>query len=903
MCKKSLYVIDGHNVLYRAHYAFQQNPLINSKRRDVSVAYGFIRMLWTLMQDRKPEHLTIAFDRKAPTFRHELYKQYKLNRPPMPAPIADNIPIIHDIIRAMGIRIIEQDAFEADDLLGSVVERFKTQPVHIYLVSKDKDMLQLVNEKVSVLSTRKGLSDLTEFTKEEVIEKFGVTPEQMLDYFSMMGDAVDNVPGISGVGPKSAVKFITQYGSLEGLYEHADELKGKTGEKIRNDRELAFLSRDLIALRYDADLPDNLDAYAIRPTNHQRLCELFHELEFGSLIKLMNLETGLTDEDKITRIYRTVTSRHELMEVARGIREAGRVAVDTETTGLDPLTAKLVGISLSFKPHEAFYIPIGHNTLNQLALMDDVLDALGEPLQDPTILKIGQNTKYDRHILDRYNLTISGPWFDTLLADYILDAGRRKHNLDTLAEIHLAETKIPTSDVIGKGAKAVTMDMVPVEKVSEYACEDADVTFRLHGILSKALADKELETLFNEIEMPLANVLRKMEKAGIGLDVRLLNRLAEALRETANGLVDDIWCMAGQEFNINSPKQLQEILFEKLGYPTTNLRKTKSGISTAESELRKLVNQGGLFKELPEKILEYRTVTKLLSTYLEPLPTMVNPDTGRVHTQFNQAGTETGRLSSSEPNLQNIPIRNETGREIRKAFIPGDGNIMMSADYSQMELRILAHIAEDQALIDAFLGGQDVHAATASKLFNVPIDSVTAEQRRRAKTVNFGIDYGMTAFGLSERLSIPMDEASRYIKAYLERFSGVKAYIEATKDHVKEHGWVSTLLGRRRPIPMAMDRRKNMQQMGFRQAINMRIQGTAADIIKIAMIRIDEVMTRQKLQSKMVLQIHDELVFDIVPDELETMTEIVRSQMESAFELSVPLVVDLNTGSNWSEAH
>ncbi|HPQ42302.1 MAG TPA: DNA polymerase, partial [bacterium] len=518
----------------------------------------------------------------------------------MPAPIADNLPDIQTIIRALGIMIVEQDTYEADDLLGSIVQIFRDQAVHVYLVSKDKDMLQLVSDNVTVLSTRKGLSDLIAFNRDEVIEKYGVPPELMLDYFSMVGDAVDNVPGISGVGPKKAVSLIQEYGSLEKLYENAQKLKGKTGEKIRDDKQLAFLSRDLIALRYDADLPSNISAYAIKPMQSDQLYEIFNELEFSSLIRMLELKAGSGSGD--ARHYRTVTGRDELRAVASSVRQAGTVAVDTETTGLDPLTAKLVGISLSWKDRYAVYIPVGHQTLSSQANMGDVRSILGPVLADPTILKIGQNTKYDRHILDRHELPIDTPWFDTMLADYIVEAGRRKHNLDTLAETYLGETKIPTEAVIGKGAKAVTMDQVDIETVSEYACEDADVTFRLHAILKNAVTEMEMDQLFYDIEMPLVHVLRDMERAGISLDTVRLQRLGDALRNKVTDLEEDIWCMAGEEFNINSPKQLADILFGKLGYPSKGIKKTKTGISTAESELRKLVKTGGLFTELPEKI-------------------------------------------------------------------------------------------------------------------------------------------------------------------------------------------------------------------------------------------------------------------------------------------------------------
>jgi len=901
MSQKKLYVIDGHNVLYRAHFAFQQNPLINSKKRDVSVAYGFCRMLLTLLKDYAPEYMAIAFDRKAPTFRHELYKQYKLNRPPMPAPIADNLLDIQAIIRAMGINIVELDGYEADDLLGSIVELFKNDPVHIYLVSKDKDMLQLVNSKVTVMSTRQGLSDLSEFHPEDVLEKYGIPPEKLLDYFSMVGDAVDNVPGISGVGPKTAVKLLEEFHSLEGVYENADSIKGKIGEKIRNEKEFAFLARQLIALKLDADLPRDIEDYKINDIRKNELRDLLGEMEFRTLIKLLNLESEKTES--VTKHYHTVTTHEDILEIARRMRNSKAVAVDTETTGLDPLVCKLVGIALSFNPGEAFYIPVGHNTLDVQASLEETRTIIGTILEDPTIVKIGQNSKFDRHVLRRHGFKIEKPWFDTMVADYLVDSARRHHNLDTLADVYLGEKKIATEDIIGKGSKAITMDLATVEKVAAYACEDADVTFRLYPILKSSLKTQQMDKLFETIEMPLIDVLIDMEKTGIAIDTTLLKSLGKELKEQLALIEDDIWCISGENFNINSPAQLAHILFEKLGYPSKGLKKTKTGISTAESELSKLVARGGLFRELPEKILEYRSLMKLLGTYLEPLPAMVNQETGRLHTSFNQATAETGRLSSSNPNLQNIPIRSEIGRKIRKAFIPAPGNVLISADYSQMELRILAHIAQDAAMINAFKNDQDIHAATASRIFNTPIEEVTKEQRRRAKTVNFGIDYGMTPYGLSERLGISVDNARTYIESYLKEFNGVAEYIEATKIHVSQHGWVTTLLGRRRAIPMALDSNRNIREMGFRQAINMRIQGTAADIIKIAMNHIHSELKRLNLRTKMVLQIHDELLFDTLPEEKDQVYSLVRRCMEQAFELCVPLSVDINTGENWADAH
>lgn len=901
MTQKNLFVIDGHNVLYRAHYTFQNNPLVNKKNRDVSVAYGFTRMLLTLLKDRRPEYMAIAFDRKAPTFRHELYKQYKLNRPPMPAPIADNLLDIQHIVRALGIKIIEQDGYEADDLLGSLVNIFKQSPVHLYLVSKDKDMLQLVNENVTVLSTRQGLSDLIEFRREEVIEKFGIPPELMLDYFSLVGDSVDNVPGITGVGPKTAVKLLQTFNSLEGIYEQADSIKGKVGENIRNEKDFAFLARKLISLKFDANLQTDIESYKIQPAIPDELLSILEELEFNSLIQMLGLKPEKSGA--LPKQYHTIDAKEELVELTRRMRRVNTIAVDTETDGSDPLRCKLVGMSISFSPGEAFYIPIGHQTIEKQPPLSDLHETVGKILVDPEILKIGQNTKFDRHVLRRHGFTIDTPWFDTMLADYLIDSGRRHHNLDLLADVYLNQKKIPIETVIGKGAKAITMDQAPVPQVSAYACEDADVTFQLYPILSRALQEHEMSDLFNEIEMPLVDVLIEMEKVGVGLDTDLLKKLGVDLKKQIEDIEEQIHCIAGESFNINSPSQLADILFNKLGYPSQGLKKTKTGVSTAESEMRKLVSRGGLFRELPEKILEYRALTKLISTYIEPLPELVHPETGRLHTSFNQAVTETGRLSSSNPNLQNIPIRNEVGKEIRRAFIPAKGNVMVSADYSQMELRILAHVAEDSALIEAFQNNQDIHSATASKIFNTPITQITPEQRRRAKMVNFGIDYGMTPFGLSERLGISQNEARDYISSYLKQFKGVKRYIETTKEHVSQHGWVATLLGRKRPIPFAKDANRSIREIGFRQAINMRIQGTAADIIKIAMIRIFHQMNRLKLQSKMILQIHDELLFDVVPDEKNMLVDLVRDQMENAYTLCIPLVVDISSGDNWASAH
>jgi DNA polymerase I len=901
MSPKELFVIDGHNVLYRAHFAFLKNPLINTKKRDVSVAYGFTRMLLTLLKDRQPAYMAIAFDRKAPTFRHELYKQYKLNRPPMPAPIADNLLDIQEIIRALGIRIIEADGYEADDLLGSVVEIFKNDPVHIYLVSKDKDMLQLVNDKVTVLSTRQGLSDLIEFRQPEVVEKFGVPPEQMLDYFSMVGDSIDNVPGITGVGPKTAVKLLESYGSLEGLYEHAEDIKGKVGENIRNEKEFAFLARTLISLKLDADLPADIESYRIQTIKPDELLPIMETLEFKSLIHLLGLQNEPHDSGTVR--YHTIASREELVELARRMRSFSTFAVDTETDGVDPMRCKLAGMSLSFSTGEAFYIPVGHQTEEKQVSLADLRETVGKILENPTALKVGQNTKFDRHVLDRHGFHIDTPWFDTMLADYLLDSGRRQHNLDLLAEVYLDKKKIPVDTVIGKGAKAVTMDQAPLDSVSTYACEDADVTLQLYPILKSAMQKEQLSDLYNDVEIPLVDVLIEMERAGVGLDINRLKRLGTDLKKQIDDLEDQIYCLAGETFNINSPLQLSDILFKKLGYPTRGIKKIKTGISTAESEMRKLANRGGLFREFPEKILEYRALTKLVSTYIDPLPELVHPETGRLHTSFNQAVTETGRLSSSNPNLQNIPIRNTTGRAIRRAFVPAPGNRILSADYSQMELRILAHIAKDKALIEAFHNGLDIHAATASKIFNTPIDQVTTEQRRRAKMVNFGIDYGMTPFGLSERLGIGLEEAKDYITAYLDQFRGVQEYIENTKEHVTQYGWVATLMGRKRPIHIAGDSNRTVREIGYRQAINMRIQGTAADIIKIAMIRISREMNRRKLKSRMILQIHDELLFDIHPEEKEELSELVRDLMEHAYTLCIPLVVDINTGDNWADAH
>ncbi|MBN1356209.1 DNA polymerase I [bacterium] len=895
-----IYIIDGHNLLYKAHFAFIRQPLINTRGKDVSVTYGFTRMLMGLLEGHKPEYLVIAFDRKAPTFRHELYARYKLNRPPMPAPIADNIQNVKTIVDALGINILEQDGYEADDFLGSVVHTFRNTGVRLILVTGDKDMLQLVSDDVTVLVARKGLSDFTEFRREQVIGKYGVPPEKMVDFFSIAGDTSDNVPGITGIGPKGAAKLLSQFDSLEAILSRSNEIESDSvRKKVEENREFALLSKKLIELKIKPDVPDSLDWYRIRSRDEVELRRLFKELEFHSMIEAMGPERI----DAENRDYQVLTDRSSLLELSRRLRSSKVMAFDVETTSEDPLQAKLVGISISNRSNEAFYIPVGHQTGASQVDMEEVRRILLPVLTDPSIAKIGQNIKYDWIVARRHGLDLKGVSFDTMIASYLRNPGRRQHNLDSLCMEYLNLQKIPTDSLIGKKTGIPTMDLVEIDKVADYACEDADTTFRLWGVLGKKLKEEGFDDLMNRIEMPLIEVLVDMEMSGIRIDGDMLRALSGKTENSISRVTEEIHILAGETFNINSPRQLSDILFGKLQYPAKGIKKIQSGYSTAENELRKLVSLGGMFSELPTKILEFRTLTKLKNTYLDTLPGMIHPLTGRVHTSFNQTVTETGRLSSSNPNLQNIPVRTELGREIRRAFIPAEGNVLISADYSQMELRILAHITEDESLIAAFEADRDIHAATASTLFNVPENAVTAEQRRRAKMVNFGIDYGMTPYGLSERLGIPMPEARLYISKYLDHFRGVRSYIGSIEKHVESHGWVETLSGRRRYIHTISDDRRQVREAALRQAINMPIQGTAADIIKIAMTAIHHEFKRLNIQSLMVLQVHDELLFDTLPREEETVKNIIRTGMENAWKLRVPLKVDIRSGSNWAEIH
>ena len=895
-----VYIVDAHNLLYKAHFALLTRPLINSKGRDVSVCFAFTRMLLGLIKEKKPQYLAMAFDRKAPTFRHQLYEQYKLHRPPMPAPIADNLPDIKRIVSYLGIRILEQDGYEADDILGTSVNALKNKSVELIIITSDKDMLQLVESNVHVLAAKKGLSEFVEYRREEVFEKYGVFPDKMIDFFSIMGDKIDNVPGIPGIGPKGAAKLLTQFDSLEDILNNLSKIESeKLRQRIAENEAFALLSKKLITLKLDADVPEDLESYRILPRDDAKLRALFSELEFRSMIS----DLGPVSDASEKRNYQIIDNRIDLVELVRRIRAEKEFAFDVETTSIDPMTGKLVGISISFKPLEAYYLPLGHKTSQKQLSLDDIQSVLMPILIDPNICKIGQNIKYDWIISRCSGLDLKGVSFDTMVGSHLLNPGLHQHNLDNLCMDYLNLQKIPTDSLIGSNSPYPTMDLVPIEKTSQYACEDADTTLRLYRVLQPKLVEHQLEKLMTSIEVPLIEVLVDMEMNGIRIDTDLLNKLSMDVGILLENAAEDIHIMAGESFNINSPAQLSKILFEKLHYPVKGIKKTKSGYSTAESELKKLAAQGGLFQDLPFRILEYRSLSKLKGTYLDTLPTMVNSQTGRVHTSFNQTVAETGRLSSSNPNLQNIPIRSEIGKRVREAFIPSDGNLMLSADYSQMELRILAHIARDQAMSEAFKNGQDIHAATAAKLFNVKLDKVTSEQRRRAKTVNFGIDYGMTPFGLSERLGISVREAKKYIDSYLEEFSGVKKYIQMIQDEVQKNGYVSTLSGRRRYIPMARDERKQIREAGFRQAINMPIQGTAADIIKIAMISVYREFRSAGLKSKMILQIHDELLFDVVPEEKALVEDMVRNCMESAWSLDVPLIADLNFGSNWAEIH
>ncbi len=888
-----LFLIDGNSFCYRAFYAIKE--LANSKGEPTNAVFGFVSMLRKIIKDEKPDYLAIAFDLKGPTFRHKKYEEYKIHRKPMPDPLVNQMPVIKEVVRAYNVPIFEKEGFEADDIIATLTRKLAGKSLDVYIVTGDKDALQLVGPHVKVYSTHKeGLI----YDETKVRERYGVDPERIVDLLSLMGDASDNITGIPGFGEKTALLLMDEFKSLDAILAKPEKIKSEARRRLVVEHaDKARLSKELATLDDKVPLDIELENMKIKEPDAEKLLEIFKRLEFRNLIQEYAPETDLKSK------YYLVKDKKSFEDLLKKLGKSELFAFDFETTGIDPMTVRPIGISFSFKKGEAYYAAFKNETpkLIRSANESDIdrdaaLEALKPLFEDGKIKKVGQNIKYEYVILRNYGIHLRGIYFDTMIASYLLNPSKLNHNLDDIAMEYLNYKTIPFKSLVGKGKDATTLEEVDIERVSEYSCEDADVTFRVMMMLEKQLKEKGLDELFNKVEMPLVTVLADMEIAGVAIDTKFLSDMSVKIDRELNGLTKEIYAMAGSEFNINSPQQLSNILFEKLKLPV--VKRTKTGISTDESVLRKLAPNHAIIS----LILEYRTLSKLKSTYIDSLPELINKKTGKVHTSFNQTVTATGRLSSSDPNLQNIPIKTEIGREIRRAFVPFDrDDILISVDYSQIELRILAHLSGDRSLINAFKKGHDIHTYTASLVFGVKEKDVTKSMRSQAKTVNFGIVYGMSPYGLSRDLEIDVADAEKFIENYFERYSGVKAYLQDTIEAARKTGYVTTILNRRRYIPDINSQNMNIRQFAERTAINTPIQGSAADLIKVAMLNIWKEFEKRGIKSKMVLQVHDELVFEAKKDEATELKDIIKKEMEEVFKLDVPIVVRIGEGKNWLE--
>ncbi len=890
----SLYLVDGSSYIYRAYYAIRH--LSNSKGEATNAVYGFTKMLLTLINQEKPDHLAMIFDAKGPTFRKELYPEYKANRSAMPEDLVPQIPLIKEVVRAFNLPQLELQGYEADDIIATLARRYAALGMDVTVVTGDKDLMQIVSDRVSLLDTMKGKRS----REAEVIERFGVPPRQVLEILGLAGDTSDNIPGVPGIGEKTASSLIQEFGDIENLLANIDKVKGKKRqENLREFGDQARLSRKLADLIYDLPVEIDYADLTISAPNNEQLADIYTRLDFHQLLEGLAGSEKTDKRSAIVGNYRTVTTFADLEAMIAQLRVAGRFAFDTETTSLRAVQAQLVGLSFSLSAGSGWYVPVGHRYLGvpeQLNL-DRVLDALRPLLESEKIAKVGQNIKYDALVLRNAGVELAGIADDTMVLSYLTHPESKSHGLDALASDHLNHRMIPYKELTGTGQKKIGFAEVEVEKAAVYAAEDADITWQIAEKLLPGLPASGAEKLYREIEMPLVDVLTRMEWQGIRVDAAFLAGLSSEMGQNLHRLEGEIHSLSGGPFNINSPKQLGEILFEKLGLPRG--KKTKTGWSTNVEVLTTLAVE----HEIASKILEYRSLAKLISTYTDALPQLINPASGRIHTSFNQAVTATGRLSSSEPNLQNIPIRSVDGRRIREAFLPAEGNLLLAADYSQIELRVMAHIADVEALKESFAAGDDIHRRTASEIFNVFPDMVSDEMRRQAKTINFGVLYGMGAFSLAKDLGISRKEAQQFIDSYFERYPAVLRFMEERKEEAREYQYVTTLLGRRCAIPEINSKNGAVRSYAERNAINYPIQGSAADIIKVAMINIDRRLRAEGLQTRMVLQVHDELVFDVPQAELELIRQLVKVEMENAVPLSVPVVVDIGVGANWSEAH
>ncbi len=921
---EKLFLLDAYALIYRAYYAFIKNPRINSKGFNTSAVLGFVNTLEEVLRKEEPTHIGIAFDPPGPTFRHNAFAAYKAQREETPEVIKWSVTPIKDIIKAYRIPILEIRGYEADDVIGTLATQAGKRGINTYMMTPDKDYGQLVSEHVFMYRPKYGDKDFDIMGVDEVKEKFNIeSPAQVIDMLGLMGDTADNIPGCPGVGEKTAQKLIAQFGSIENLLAHTDELKGAIKKKVEENEEQIRFSKFLATIKTDVPVELDMETLKRREPDEKELRRIFEQLEFRTLIeRVLNGEkkpapatpaqpdlfgfftdngTEETKNSNLTRLddlhydYQLVDNEEKMRDLFQKLITTQVLSLDTETTGTDPISAELVGMSFSYEENQAFYVPVPPDGEEA----QKIVNIFKPVFENEKTVKVGQNIKYDLLVLENYGVTLKGKMFDTMIAHYVLQPELR-HGMDYLAEIYLKYDTIKIEELIGpKGKNQKNMRDLPPNEVYKYACEDADVTLKLKNVLEGELAENGVKDLFEEIEMPLVPVLAYMERNGVRIDTEALKETSRHFTARMNQIEEEVHQLAGTNFNIASPKQVGEILFDKLKI-VEKAKKTKSGqYVTSEEVLESLKGK----HEIVGKILEHRGLKKLLGTYIDALPQLINPKTGRIHTSFNQTVTATGRLSSSNPNLQNIPVRNEDGKEIRKAFIPDDGCEFFSADYSQIELRIMAHLSEDPHMIEAFNEEQDIHAATAAKIYKEPLEGVTREQRSKAKTANFGIIYGISVFGLAERLNVDRKEAKALIDGYFETYPHVREYMDKSIRSAREKGYIETIFKRKRYLPDINSHNAVVRGYAERNAINAPIQGSAADIIKVAMVRIYQRFMKEGIQSKMILQVHDELNFSVLPEEKEKVKQIVISEMESAYKMKVPLRADCGWGKNWLEAH
>jgi DNA polymerase-1 len=887
--KPTLFLIDGSNYVYRAFYAIRE--LSNSKGFPTNAIYGFTTMLLKLLKDWKPEYIAIAFDVKGPTFRHDAFEAYKATRKATPDSLIPQIPFIKDIVRGFSIPVLEQQGIEADDIIGTLARKYSEIGIKTVIVSGDKDMMQLISDDIIMIDTMK---DVT-YDVEAVKKRFGVGPEKVVEILGLAGDQSDNIPGVPGIGPKNAQRLIEEFGSVEGVLANIDKVRNaKTRESLREFTEQARMSRDLATIRTDADFTIDLDSSRYSGPDNEVLKRLFKEFEFSSLLQELKIK-----EESVEGHYHLILTDDEFTALIEGLRNVKEFAFDIVMSSDSAMRADITGISLCLAPAEAFYIPIAHDYMGRprQLYVDDALKGLAPFLSEQGIKKHGHDMKNSLIILARKGMEMKGLGCDTMVASYILNPAKHSFELADVVRDHLNKQIATAKDLVGSGAKAISFSVIPVEKMMYYACRRADALLGLSVTLSEKILREGFEDLYYQVEMPLISVLAAMEKKGVLLDTKLLKEMSAEIEQLMTLTEGKIYQLAGEKFNVNSPKQLQVVLFEKLGLPRG--RKTKEGYSTDVDVLTYLARS----HELPAEILSYRSMAKLKSTYIDALPLIINPETGRIHTSYNQTVTATGRLSSSNPNLQNIPIRTPEGKRIRQAFIAHDGWEIVSADYSQIELRILAHLSDDTALIDAFMAGEDIHTATASNVFGVFPEMVNADMRRQAKVINFGILYGMSAFGLSKELNVSPKLAQTYIDEYFNKYRGVRSFLDGILENARNNGFVTTLLNRRRYLPEINSSNVPVRQFTERMAINTPIQGTAADLIKVAMINISKLLAKRHLSAVMIMQVHDELVFEVPLAERKEVMALVKKEMEEVIKLKVPLKVDIASGRNWDEAH